>query len=32
MKTDNVGTVPRRLMIIPIKNLGLMVMLFVLIA
>ena len=32
MKTDNVGTVPRRLMVISIKNLRFMVILFVLIA
>ena len=31
MKTNNVGTVPRRLMVISIKNLGFMVILFVLI-
>ena len=32
MKTNNVGTVPRRLMVISIKNLRFMVILFVLIA
>ena len=32
MITNNVGTVPKRLMVISIKNLRLMVILFVLIA
>ena len=32
MKTNNVGTVPSRLMVISIKNLRFMVVLFVLIA
>ena len=32
MKTNNVGTVPRRLMVISFKNLRFMVILFVLIA
>ena len=32
MQTNNVGTVPRKLVVISIKNLRLMVILFVLIA